>query len=193
MPSLAAIPDLRHLASLCQLSIYGCECLTSIPSPLPTSLQQLFLSELRALRALPLGDSSAELPQLQQLTLAACDRVAPLPEVVGDLVALQQLAIIGAWRHVDSCRCLFAILWMVCWMEAHVGCRKLLAPVKLVMISRGRAMGVHTDHSCLRCCSLGGQGAVCSSKRCQQSLIRKLYYHCFSRWVGGYLMLRCHA
>jgi hypothetical protein len=106
LPSLAAVPDLQHLSSLRQLSIYGCECLAAIPSSLPPSLQQLFLSELRALRSLPLGESSV-LPQLQQLTLAACDRVAPLPEAVGDLAALQQLAIIGA----SGCFCSIFYVW----------------------------------------------------------------------------------
>jgi hypothetical protein len=94
LPSLAALPGLQTLSSLRQLSIYGCESLATIPSPLPSSLQQLFLSELRALRALPFADSTL-LPQLQQLTLAACDRVAPLPGALGDLLALQQLAVIG--------------------------------------------------------------------------------------------------
>jgi hypothetical protein len=112
LSSLAAIPDLQHLSSLRQLSIYGCECLAAIPSPLPSSLQQLFLSELRALRMLPLGDSSVLL-QLQQLTLAACDRVAPLPETIGDLAALQQLAITGALR------CVISILNGCCWLK-HV-------------------------------------------------------------------------
>jgi hypothetical protein len=98
LSSLAALPDLQHLSSLRQLSIYGCECLAAIPSPLPSSLQQLFLSELRALRMLPLGNlEGSVLPQLQQLTLAACDRVAPLPEALGELPALQQLAIIGVF------------------------------------------------------------------------------------------------
>lgn len=58
LPSLAALPHLYHLNSLRQLSIYGCECLVNIPSRLPPSLQQLFLSELRALQQLPLGDKT---------------------------------------------------------------------------------------------------------------------------------------
>ncbi|KAH0992589.1 hypothetical protein GBA52_004072 [Prunus armeniaca] len=99
--NLEAIPRLDNLTSLCELYIWGCDGLTSLPRGLQscTSLRHLGIGECHNQADV---DDISRLQSLYNLQIFDCRKLKYLPTGLCSLTSLEYLTIGKFWEELDS-------------------------------------------------------------------------------------------